>query len=101
MFAKEVKATFHNHQIAVRNSWEPTISFKGLSGLSTNIRLYIDGNVVDTSSESFSVSSDVAILRGSIEVRKKIHVVEVYARSVLRTKIKICIDGTKVAGDLP
>jgi hypothetical protein len=70
-----------------------------LQGLSGENRLYIDGKVADTNSETLAVS-DSPIMRGQIVDGAKVHVVEVYARSGLfRVKLRIHIDGKKVAGD--
>ena len=92
----ECKAEFLGHQVAARNSWGPTFSFKGLSGEN---KLYIDGKVADTNSETLAVS-DSPIMRGQILDGDRVHVVEVYARSGLfRVKFRIHIDGKKVAGD--
>jgi hypothetical protein len=96
LFVTECKAEFSGHQVAARNSWGPTFSFKGLSGEN---RLYIDGKVADTNSETLAVS-DSPIMRGQIVEGDKVHVVEVYARSGLfRVKLRIHIDGKKVAGE--
>ena len=57
------------------------------------------GKVADTNSETLAVS-DSPIMRGQIVDGDKVHVVEVYARSGLfRVKLRIHIDGKKVAGD--
>ncbi len=97
MFIKEVTTEFHGHQIAARNAWGSALSFKAFA---SEAKLYIDGSVVDTHSEAFSISTTVPVLRGSLKIKSKIHVVEVYARFVIRLKMKICIDAQKVAGDL-
>jgi hypothetical protein len=97
MFVKELKAEYRGHHIAVRNSWGPTMSLKVVN---TEAKLYIDGEIADTNSEAFSWTSNAAILRGSIEVEGRAHVVEVYARAWVRTRMKICVNGRKIAGDL-
>jgi hypothetical protein len=63
-------------------------------------RLYIDGEVVDTNTESFAFSK-APIMRGRIvDQQNNPHVVEVYARSgLIRVKLRIHIDGKKVAGE--
>ncbi len=96
MFVTEVKAEFRGSQIAARNSWGPAISLKGFV---TEARLYVDGEVVDTNSDAFSWSSNVPVLRGRLKKGNKVHVIEVFARAILRIKLKICIDGEKIAGD--
>jgi hypothetical protein len=95
MFVREVKTDFKGHQIAVRNSsglkFSPPWVF-------TEIKLYIDGKVVEINNE-ISNSGRYPIMRGSIEHDGKIHVVEIYAKDGLRTKMQIHVDGKKIAGD--
>lgn len=98
MLVKELKAEYLGHQIAVRNSWEPSLSLKALT---SDVKLYIDGEIVDTNLEILGIRNKAALLRGMITDQSQRHVVEVYAHSMWRTKLKICVDGTKVAGDLP
>jgi hypothetical protein len=93
MFTKEVKTEFHGHQIVVRTSW-------GSAGFATEAKLYIDGNVVDRNSESVVLSKRNPVLRGSLKLKGKVHVIEVYDQFIFRLRMKICIDGDKVAGDL-
>ena len=96
MFVTECKAEFLGHQVVARNSWGPTFSLKGLIG---DNRLYIDGKVVDSNSESL-VFSNTPIMRGVIQEGDKAHIVEVYARSGLfRVKLRMHIDGRRVAGE--
>jgi hypothetical protein len=92
MAAKELEADFRGHRIVVRNSW----SFS----LKTEATLSIDGRVVDTNPKTFSLSPSVPVLRGAIASPGREDVVEVFIRSVVRTRIKICVNGTKIAGDL-
>jgi hypothetical protein len=97
MFVTECKAEFLGHQIVAHNSWGPTFSFKGLTGEN---RLYIDGKVVDTNTDTLALSS-APIMRGSIsDEANNVHIVEVFARSSwTRVKLRIAIDGKKVAGE--
>ena len=96
MFVTECAAGFLGHQIAARNSWGPAFSFKMLTGEN---RLYIDGKVVDTNTDVFALSQ-TPIMREAIDEGGKIHVVEVYARSGLfRVKLRIHVDGKKLAGE--
>ena len=97
MFVKELKADYLGHHIAVKSSWKPDLSLKALT---SDVKLYIDGEIADTGLEFFGASSKAPFLRGSIIDQSHRHVVEVYARSMWRTKLKICVDGTKIAGDL-
>jgi hypothetical protein len=97
MFVTECKAEFLGHQIVARNSWGPTFSFKGLTGEN---KLYVDGETVDTNTDAFALST-APIMRGRIvDGDGHPHVVEVFARSgMLRVKLRIHIDGRKVAGE--
>jgi hypothetical protein len=97
MFVTECRAGFLGHQIVARNSWGVTFSLKGMTGEN---RLYIDGEVVDTNTELIAISN-TPIMRGRIvDQQNNPHVVEVYARSGLtRVKLRIHIDGKKVAGE--
>ena len=98
LFVKELKADYLGHQIAVRSSWGPSLSLKALS---SDMKLYIDGEIADTNLEFFGISSKAALLRGAVTDQGQRHLVEVYGRWIWRTKMMICVDGTKIAGDLP
>jgi hypothetical protein len=98
MFTKELKADYLGHHIAVRNSWGPGLSLKFLS---LDLELYIDGEIADTNLEFFGINNKAALLRGAITDQGQPHLIEVYGRSIWRRRLKICIDGTKIAGDLP
>ena len=97
MIVTECKAEFLGHQIVARNSWGLALSLKALSGEN---RLYIDGEVVDSNTELIAISN-APIMRGRIvDQQNNPHVVEVYARSGwIRVKLRIHIDGKKVAGE--
>ncbi len=97
MFVTECKAEFLGHQIVARNSWGPTFSFKGVEGEN---KLYIDGEVADTNKDTFAFSA-APIMRGRIvDGDGKPHVIEVFGRSGLfRVKLRMHIDGRKVAGE--
>jgi hypothetical protein len=98
MFVTELKADYLGHHIAVRNSWEAGLSLKALT---SDMKLYIDGEIADTNLEFLGIGSKAALLRGAITDEGQRHVVEVYGRAIWRTKLKICVDGTKIAGELP
>jgi hypothetical protein len=96
MFVTECKADCFGHQIVARNSFGPTFSLKSLTGEN---RLYIDGEPVDKNTDLFALSS-APIMRGKIVENGKVHIVEVFARSGwLRVKLRIHVDGQKVAGE--
>ena len=92
MAVKELEADFRGHRIVVRNSWSLT--------LETEATLSINGKVVDTNLNLLSMRRNVPILRGVIAADGRNDVVEVFIRAVVRTRIKICVNGTKIAGDL-
>jgi len=97
MFITECKAEFLGHQVVARNSWGPAISFKALTGEN---RLYIDGKVADTNTDVLAFS-EAPIMRGNItDENGNAHIVEAFARSgLVRVKLRIHIDGQKVAGE--
>jgi hypothetical protein len=83
----EVRAQFLGHQIAA--VYEET----------QGARLYIDGQIVDTSNKYALPSRKVPRLRGRVnDDANQPHVVEVYVRGFFYTRIRICIDGERVAG---
>ena len=83
----ETTAEFNGHQIAVRLSFQ-------------KIQLYVDGQVADSAPVALFPPSDVSLVRGSLVLDRKQHVIEVYGRSGLwRPKIKLCVDKKKIGGD--
>ncbi|HEY8033490.1 MAG TPA: hypothetical protein VIF02_14255 [Methylocella sp.] len=85
--ARETKCEFEGHMIAV-----------GL--MPEEVTLYVDGNKVDSKKPLLLPRRDVAILRGPTQVGDSRCLVEVFAQSgFLGAKIKICVDGNRIAGD--
>jgi hypothetical protein len=84
----EYKCIFEGHQIAVRLS-------------SKELKLYIDGEGVDSVPPFLWPKRDVALVRGVIKHGQQVHVVEVHGRSSIfrRPKIRISVDSEKIAGD--
>ncbi len=83
----EFKGTFKGHQVAVRLS-------------SDELKLYIDGAGIDSTRPFSWPKRDVTLVRGPIKDGEEVHIVEVYGRTGFRRpKIKICVDGQKIAGD--
>jgi hypothetical protein len=83
----EFKGAFKGHQVAVRLS-------------SKELKLYIDGSGVDSVPPFTFPKKDVTLVRGPINDGEQVHIVEVYGRTGFRRpKIKICVDGQKIAGD--
>jgi hypothetical protein len=83
----EVQAEFLGKRIAAVYD-----SFRGS-------KLYIDGEVVDTADKAAFPTKSIALLRGRIVGEdNKTHVVEVYRKGFFYAKMKICINGKRVAG---
>jgi hypothetical protein len=84
----EYKGTYKGHPIAVHLS-------------SRDLKLYIDGESVDSVPPLRWLRKDVALVRGAIKEGESVHIVEIYGRSMFirRPKIKICVDGERIAGD--
>jgi hypothetical protein len=83
----EVKTRFYEAKIAVRLD-------------SKEIKLYVDGKSVDTAKVSFFPKRNVALLRHEIKRDNVGHEVEVFGKSgFFRAKIKICVNGIRIAGD--
>jgi hypothetical protein len=93
---KELSAKFGVHDIVVRNAW--TITSDGED--KTRITLSIDGRVVDSTRRATMLGTRVPILRGTIHGNGKTYVVEVFARAILRVRVRLCVDGRKIAGDI-
>jgi hypothetical protein len=85
--AIEVKANFHGHNIAVSIAAFDTTSSK----------LYIDGAVVDTASRQSSPFG--ALLRGSLKIGQKTHIVEIKRPYAFFNRPSILIDGKRIDSD--
>jgi hypothetical protein len=107
LFVREIKTEYRGHQIVVRNSWGK-LSLHSLlradivtavQEFGDETKLYVDGKVVDSTNELI-ITTDGALLRTCIEDSGQRFQVEVYAAAGwLKNLIKVCIDGTKLAGD--
>jgi hypothetical protein len=85
----QVRHEFEGHQILVVHQE------------SAGIKLYIDGEVKDTlPDETWNFSRRIAVLSGRIDINGKAYVVEVFRKGNFFTRLKICIDGVRVAGSL-
>ena len=80
--------SFQDHEIEV------SLNFMKIS-------LYIDNKAVDSCRVSLWPKKDAVLVRGLIECDQKRHLVHVYGKSSLLAapRIKICVDGEKIAGD--
>lgn len=84
------------HRIVVSNSWGFDLNLMPSSA----VKLYINGQCVDTNTSLYLNKSQVA-LRGQIVANGQYHVVEVKAHSgMMKVKAKILVNGIKVGGDL-
>lgn len=95
---KEISADFAGHKIAVKNWW----AFGDFEGSieGSEISLSIDGKIVDSSRRKFWLRTSVPVLRGDLQIDGRTHRVEVFVRALFQVRIKICVDGQKLAGDL-
>jgi hypothetical protein len=86
---KEWLAEFNGHQIRVVNTW--------LGGA----KLYIDGDVRDTSAQQITVDKKGPLLSARLPNGDGGgQLVEVFLVAWFTTKAKICIDGKQIAGDV-
>jgi hypothetical protein len=62
--------------------------------------LYIDNELAESTRTYLWPQKDAALLRGAIKEGEVKHMIHVYGRSsLLKAKIKICVDGERIAGD--
>ncbi len=92
MQEKTVRAMFMGHEIVARNVWG--LANGNFGGEAT---LAIDGAVLDRSLEW---SPRKATLRATLLDGGNSHAVEVLFGGIFTLRIKILVDGRKVAGDL-
>lgn len=92
MNEKTVRAMFMGHEIVARNAWGADNGAFVCEAV-----LAIDGAVVDRSTEW---SARQARLRATLMDRDSSHAVEVMFGGIFTLRMKILVDGTKVAGDL-
>lgn len=97
MQTKVVRAEFEGHAILATNAWGID---KASLALKSEARLYIDGVLADRSDGLYSVSTSRPFLSGSLVDGTATRRVEVFIRAILRVRMKICVDGVKIAGDL-
>jgi hypothetical protein len=97
VFTKEWTAEHEGHRIVVHNSWGPA---PGDQGFTSEAKLYVDGAMVDFTTESIALGDSPA-MRGRLTLQDgSFKEVEVYCKSGLLTVMaKICIDGVQIAGD--
>ena len=82
---KEIIATYKNHKIRVTNGW-----FSGA-------KLYIDGECRDNSSAIIQTNKNSPMLSAKLS---EDDIVEVYGIAIYATKIKICVNGNQIGGDV-
>ena len=82
---KEVIATYKNHKIRVTNGW-----FSGA-------KLYIDGECRDNNSSMIQTNKNSPMLSAKLSDNE---IVEVYGIAIAAVKIKICVNGEQIGGDV-
>ena len=82
---KEWITKYENHTIKVVNTW-----FAGA-------KLYIDGECRDSSYSFFEVNSTAPLL--SVKLSDS-NIIEIYAKAIWTVKIKICLNGEQIGGDV-
>ena len=83
-------AEYDGHAIRVTNTW--------LGGA----KLYIDGECRDLSNDKFALSAGRPVLSARlIDGDTESPLVKVYAKAIFTVRMRICVNGKQVAGDLP
>ena len=82
---KELIATYKNHKIRVLNTW-----FSGA-------KLYVDGECKDSSSAIIATNKNSPMLSAKLNDDD---IVEVFLIAITATKIKICVNGEQIGGDI-
>jgi hypothetical protein len=86
--AKRWSAVYDGHEILVVNTW-------------FSCKLYIDRECRDTNQEAVAWNAERPRLSASLPGEGgKSHTVVVYAKSRWGVRIKICVDGHQVGGDV-
>jgi hypothetical protein len=89
MSKKDWVSTHNGCQIRVTNSWFGSA------------KLYIDGECRDTNSDMFVSSRAPALsARMTPATGDPFLVVEVYLKALVTVKVKICVDGKQISGDV-
>jgi len=81
---KEWLTVYKGHKIRVVNTW-----FSGA-------KLYVDDECKDTNQQLFSTDATRPILTAKLGDES----VEIFMKSILTTKAKICVGGEQVGGDV-
>ena len=84
---KRVVAQIGNTEIKVENTW--------LGGA----KLFIDDKPIVTNSEMIAINKNTPLITTRAVIDGVERLVEIYVYAIFRVKIKICVDGTRVAGD--
>ena len=82
---KEVIATYKDHKIRVTNGW-----FSGA-------KLYVDGECRDNSSAMIQTNKNSPMLSAKLSDNE---IIEVYGIAIAAVKIKICVNGEQIGGDV-
>lgn len=92
MHTKTLRAMFMGHEIVACNVWGPREG-----DFVSEAALAIDGAVVARTNEW---SARKAVLRANLIDRERTHDVEVRFGGIFTVRMKILVDGKKIAGDL-
>ncbi|MDN3646809.1 hypothetical protein QWY75_11410 [Pontixanthobacter aestiaquae] len=99
MFSRDLVIEHHGQKIRATNEMNLPLADFNSFGLSSNAKLYIDGDLRDSSSANLGDGSR-PLLSGSVQHGDQRSVIEVYYQSTLSAvKIKVCADGCRIAGD--
>lgn len=84
---KITEGSIDGSKIRVENTW-----FHGL-------KLFFNDELLEYNKDSASVDKRVPIISKKISIGGRERIIEVFARAIFTVKIKIVVDGVKVAGD--
>lgn len=88
IFPKEWTTSHDGHEIRVRNSWN------------RGIELFVDGVSRASSNDFFALNKSKPILSAEIKPETGASfVIDVFAYALLMVKVKLCVNGKKIAGD--
>lgn len=93
MGIKEVRGDFEGHSIVLQRQFS-LFDDKGI-----DIKLYIDGEVVDSMSNFWFFTGEHPLLRGKITHNGKLHIVETKVKTTIlgKTTYYIYVDGNEIA----
>lgn len=81
-------ANHYGHEILVENTW--------LRGA----RLFVDGECYDENWDLLATDKAVPRLKAIVDFDGRYHTIEVFFLALLTVKIKICVDGKQIGGEM-